>query len=72
MASKYRGKYPTRLHTVWSERGRLLARTNDGTLYSIAPITAQGRADMPRPGRQIGDYIEQHYNVAKVSAEGAR
>lgn len=70
---RYRGKYPTRIHSVGSTQSRLglglLVVLNNGDRFMVRPLTAQGRADAPLPGRQIGDYIPQHYSVMPVIEE---
>lgn len=55
----YRGKYPTRIESVWSERieknGRTgtiyRARTNDGKVYLVIP--RPGAINPPSPGEDI-------------------
>jgi|GEM_PF-6353527 len=65
---KYRGRYPTRIKMVASGHfGRGVTVTlYNGDRYVIVPVTAQGRADMPRSNRQFGDYAAPHYTISPV------
>ncbi|MFZ5715734.1 MAG: hypothetical protein ACOY3N_23150 [Bradyrhizobium sp.] len=68
--SKYRGKHPTRIRTIWSagKIGRF-ARTNDGVMYWINPAIAGGRdGNMPR----LGDDATEHPACVLHNAEPVR
>jgi hypothetical protein len=68
----YRGKYPHRIHTVGSVKGRqgLMAITNTGFRYMIGPSSEVGRANMPKPGVDISAYIASpHYHVTPLDGD---
>lgn len=51
---KYRGKYPTKIQTIYSDSGKgVVCITNEGKRYRISPLTHKGRNRAP----QLGDLI---------------
>lgn len=59
-AKPYRGKYPSRVHIVWSAKvdGKhvMRIRLNDGRVFDVAPRAAT--APMPEPGMSLETVLE--------------
>jgi hypothetical protein len=64
MTRPYRGKYPERIHTVSSIKGRagMFVRLNNGKKMMIVPVTCEGRSRAPKPGDDIRSFPGYDYN----------
>jgi len=71
----YRGKYPTRINTVYSVSGAkgIRIQLNNGSRYDVIPLTRDGRARMPKPNDAFGLYADNlDYSVDPVIEPGIR
>jgi len=64
MTTKYRGKYPNRIQSVWSQRsnpGVLFVKTNGGEVFALSVRKRGGAMARPMLGAEVStleaDYV---------------
>jgi hypothetical protein len=62
----YRGKYPTRINTVYSVGRQTRVQLNNGERYTIRPTSPEGRHRMPQANIEISEFAAPHYLATRI------
>lgn len=69
MTRTYRGKHPTRIHTVYGlKTAGVLVELNNGNKYFVTPRTPAGSKHIPKCGEYLTDLPSKDYSFEAFHA----